>query len=89
MKIIPVLLIVAGLAAWRYPKRRAFDRRNQFGVEEFKSYGHMRRSRSFERLMSLAGVILILVGIGRMLVPDASTASLASLHKHHKDGASR
>ncbi len=40
-----VILGLAGLIVFRYPARLVFNRRNQYGVEEFASYGHMRRRR--------------------------------------------
>lgn len=69
-KFVPIVLILIGLALWRFPARSSFNRRNQYGVEMFESYGHMRRRRSFEGLIRFLGVILLLVGFGRFIVPD-------------------
>ena len=68
-KIVPIVLIVIGLFLWRLPARSRFKRTNQYGVEEFKSYGHMRGRRLFESLARFSGAILILFGIGQFIVP--------------------
>jgi len=69
-KIVPIVLIVIGLFLWRLPARSRFKRTNQYGVEEFKSYGHMRGRRLFESLARFSGAILILFGIGQFIVPE-------------------
>ena len=58
-----VILGLLGIVVLRYPARLAFDRRNQYGVEEFASYGHMRRRRWLERGIKFAGLALIIVAL--------------------------
>ncbi|WP_242140707.1 hypothetical protein [Sphingomonas sp. TREG-RG-20F-R18-01] len=74
-KIIPVALILIGILMWRYPARASFNRRNQYGVEIFKSYGNMRTRRLFEGLIRFAGAILLLVGVGQFFVPKQYSLS--------------
>jgi hypothetical protein len=69
-KIVPIVVIVIGLFMWRFPARSRFNRTNQYGVEEFTSYGHMRGRRFFEGLIRFSGAILILFGIGQFIVPE-------------------
>jgi hypothetical protein len=69
-KIVPIVVIVIGLFMWRFPARSRFNRTNQYGVEEFTSYGHMRGRRFFEGLIRFSGAILILSGIGQFIVPE-------------------
>jgi hypothetical protein len=69
-KIVPIVLIVVGIFLWRFPARSRFNRTNQYGVEEFKSYGHMRGRRLFEGLIRFSGAILILLGSGQVIVPE-------------------
>ena len=83
MTIIPVLLIIAGIALWRHTRRVAFNRRNEFGVELFQSYDHMRSRRNFERLLRVGAVILVLVGIGHAVAPHQGAASTAPSETHH------
>lgn len=48
--------------------RRRFARRNAFGVEEFRNYGHAVGASLYETLLVLVGSIGFLVGFVGMLV---------------------
>ena len=43
-------------------KRRKFQRCNQYGVEVFRSYGHLLFTRSLDRVQQLAAWILVIGG---------------------------
>ncbi|WP_217430968.1 hypothetical protein [Sphingomonas bacterium] len=62
------MLIAAGVAGLLWCNKRAFDRRNAAGVQEFRSYGHSLGVRTLERLARLGGLILILGGFGRFVM---------------------
>ena len=68
-KIIAVLLIVAGIALWKFTRRAAFYRRNEYGVETFSSYGQMQGRRLFERSIRILAVLMVLAGIGHAIMP--------------------
>lgn len=87
MKIIPVLLILAGIVLWKLTRRAAFNRRNEFGVELFNSYGQMQSRRFAEKGLRFVAVILVLVGIGHAIVPSQGAASSApsEAHNHHQN----
>jgi hypothetical protein len=59
----PVILIV-GLLLWYYVNRRKFNRRNQMGIELFRSYGGMIVTRFLEIIVRLISLFLILGGAG-------------------------
>lgn len=63
-----VLLIAVGLALLLWTNKRAFDRRNAAGIQEFRSYGHALGARTVERLARLGGWLLILSGCGRFVM---------------------
>lgn len=83
MKIIPVLLILAGIVLWKLTRRAAFNRRNEYGVEMFNSYGQMQGRRFVEKGLRFGAVILVLVGIGHAVAPSQGTASSAPSETHH------
>ena len=68
-KIIPIVLILLGLFMWRFPARASFKRRNEHGVEIFSSYDGMRSRRSFEGLIRVVGLFVLLAGLGHLIVP--------------------
>jgi hypothetical protein len=74
-KIIPIALILLGIFMWKYPARASFNRRNEHGVEIFKSYGDMQMRRLFAVLVRLGGAILLLVGVGQFIVPKQYSLS--------------
>jgi hypothetical protein len=69
-KIIPIIMILVGLFMWRFPARSAFQRRNENGIEIFKSYDRMRARRSFEGLIRIVGAVVLLAGLGHLIVPS-------------------
>lgn len=62
------LLIAAGVAILLWTNKRAFNRRNAAGVQEFRSYGHSLGARTVERLARFGGWVLILAGCGRFVM---------------------
>lgn len=48
-------------------KRRRFQRRNQFGVEIYRSYTHLIAARSADRLQQIAAWVVTFVGAGIMV----------------------
>lgn len=76
-----IIVAIVGFVLLRYPARLAFNRRNEFGVEQFASYDHMRWRRWLERGMRLAGLFIIITGLQH----GCSTARHAS--SHHVEAA--
>jgi hypothetical protein len=81
--IIPVLLILAGIVLWKFTRRAAFNRRNEYGVEVFNSYGHMQGRRFIEKTLRFGAVILVLVGIGHAIAPHQGSSSAAPVETSH------
>ena len=69
------LLGFIGLVALRYPARLAFNRRNENGVQQFSSYGHMVRSRWIGRLLRVGGLAVIIVALQHGCVSRRSLPS--------------
>ena len=61
--IVGIVLLAAGGFARLWVGRRRFHRRNAAGVEEFQSYGGALATQGIEKLASIAGVVLILLGL--------------------------
>jgi hypothetical protein len=57
-----VLLAVAGLLAY-WKQKRKFDRTNQYGVEQFPSYGRKVRARTMEGLLAFGSLALLTTGV--------------------------
>jgi hypothetical protein len=57
-----ILLAAAGLLAyWR--RKRKFDRTNQYGIEQFPSYGRKVRARTAEGLLGFGSLVFFTAGI--------------------------
>lgn len=87
MKIIPFLLILAGIVLWKATRRTAFNRRNEYGVEMFSSYGQMQGRRFFERALRFVAVGLVVAGLGHAIAPHQSLSSAAPVEtmRHHRN----
>ena len=62
MKLYSIILLFAGgfLAYW--VKKRRFSRINQYGVEEFKSFGDKVVASSLEKAIWWVALLCILIG---------------------------
>lgn len=58
-----VLALIAGIALRMWVSRRAFYRRNEAGVEEFKSYSAKLGTNAIEGVVSIISVLLLLFGV--------------------------
>ena len=72
-----IIVAIAGFLLLRYPARLAFNRRNEYGQEQFTSYDHKLRRRWLERGMRLAGLFIIITGLQH----GCATARHAPLHR--------
>ena len=63
MTVFGILLVVLGYALRYLMNRRAFNRRNAAGVEEFKSYEAATGTRLLEGTGRKLGTLLIIVGL--------------------------
>jgi len=71
--LLGFLLVIAGGAGSIFLNRRAFYRRNAAGLEEFKSFGSMFKSRIieggiaiFSYLVLAIGAVLVIVGFSNL-----------------------
>lgn len=63
MTVFGVLLAVFGFFMRYMMNRRAFNRRNTAGIEEFKSFEQATGSKFLEGVGRLAGSALIVIGL--------------------------
>jgi hypothetical protein len=63
MTIFGILLAVLGYALQYLMNRRAFNRRNAAGVEEFKSYEAAAGTRFLEGAGRKVGSLLVIIGL--------------------------
>lgn len=61
--VFAIILIAVGGYLSFWANRRAFNRRNMAGVEEFKSYSDSIAKRGIEKLARIGGRILLVVGV--------------------------
>ncbi|MEW7989704.1 MAG: hypothetical protein AB2722_12625 [Candidatus Thiodiazotropha sp.] len=62
-----IFLFIIGLALAIWSSRRQFYRRNNAGVEEFKSFGAAVGSRFIEGLATIIGSLLIIAALLHLL----------------------
>jgi Na+/melibiose symporter-like transporter len=60
---LAVVMLISACALFFYVERRKFYRRNEAGVEEFKSFTSSILSLVFEKALFLAAAIIALVGV--------------------------
>ena len=63
MLITGIILIVLSRVIWYFVGRRNFNRRNSYGVQEFKSYEHATATRIGEGFLKFIAYLLIAIGI--------------------------
>ena len=56
-----LLAVAALLAYWK--RKRKFDRTNQYGIEQFPSYGRKVRARTTEGVLGFGSLVLLTAGI--------------------------
>lgn len=61
--LIGIALLVIGAILGFQRRRRKFDRTNEFGVEQFQSYGGKLGARFKDGLLGLASIFLVSSGI--------------------------
>ncbi len=66
--VVGLVFVAVGIWAAVWAGRRAFERTNAAGVQEFKSYGSAVKSTAVEGLAKTAAVLAILFGAFLMLV---------------------
>lgn len=62
--MIGIILIAFAAGVGFFLERRQFLRRNVAGVQEFKSYGQMFKTRIEEGMMKAGSVVSALAGLG-------------------------
>lgn len=66
MYFFGVIVLIVGICARVYFKKKAFERRNTAGVEEHSSYWSMLIVRAFEK----SSTFIIIFGIGFILIGE-------------------
>lgn len=69
--IAGLIFVGLGIRALMWAGKRAFERRNAAGVEEFKSYGAAVGSTAVEAVAKTAAVLSILIGLFMFLMAAA------------------
>lgn len=66
---VGIFLIIASFALSTWVNKRAFERINSFGVQEFQSYWHAVGVQAAERLGRIGAKLLIIAGLLVMALP--------------------
>lgn len=66
MYILGVIVLIVGICAKVYFKKKAFERRNSAGVEEHSGYWSMLMVRALES----SSTFMIIIGIGFMIIGE-------------------
>jgi len=64
---IGVILTVVGFFGLIWGSKRAFYRTNQYGVQEFKSYGNLFFAHGLENFVGMVSVVLLFGGVGSIV----------------------
>lgn len=62
MKVIGVVIFIIGVGGWYWTSKRAFERRNEAGVEEFKSFGQVVGFAFLEGVVKITSILFVIFG---------------------------
>jgi hypothetical protein len=57
------IFIAVGAGLWTWVYKRQFERRNVYGVEEFRSFWQMLMANGFDLVLVLIGLFCFLIGL--------------------------
>jgi hypothetical protein len=78
LALISLGLFALGVAGFVYLDRRRFYRRNVAGLEEFNGYGGMLLARTYEKVVRIISILLIVVAIGVVVFAFSSASEQKS-----------
>ena len=62
VKIIGILFFLMGCGGIYWVGKRAFERRNPMGIEEFNSFGQVIGTKALEGVVKIASLLFIAMG---------------------------